>query len=46
MGLGWYPMAYILKEQHRLWTDNYSNILFLINVSKLKESLLKFSLTR
>jgi len=42
MDLGWYPLVYFIKEQHRLWTDGYSNILFLINVSKLKESLLNF----
>lgn len=44
--LGWYPLVYFIKEQHRLWTDGYSSILFLINLSKLKESLLDFSLSR
>jgi SAM-dependent methyltransferase len=38
--LGWYPLVYFIKEQYRLWTDGYSNILPLMNLSKLKESLL------
>lgn len=42
--LQWYPLVYLIKEQHRLWTDGYSQILSLINFSKLKESLLSFSL--
>jgi SAM-dependent methyltransferase len=44
--LRWYPLAYFMKEQHRLWTDGYSNILLLLNRSKLKESLLNFNISR
>ncbi len=44
--LSWYPLVYFIKEQHRLWTDGYSNILPLMNLSKLKESLLSFKLSR
>jgi len=44
--LHWYPLVYFIKEQHRLWTDGYSNILPLINLAKLKESLLHFNFSR
>jgi len=37
--LQWFPLYLLIKEKHRLWTDGYSNILPLINLSKLKESL-------
>lgn len=37
--LQWFPLYLLIKEKHRLWTDGYSNILPLINISKLKESL-------
>ena len=43
---GWYPMVYFIKEQHRLWTDGYSNILPLINLKQLKESLINFHFSR
>lgn len=39
LDLHWYPLVLFIKEKHRLWTDAYSNILPVINVKKLKESL-------
>ena len=44
--LHWYPIAYMLKERHRTWTDNYSNILPVIDIEKIKNSFPKLKWPR
>ena len=38
----WVPVAYQMKERHRVWTDGYSNILPVIDLEKIKRSILNF----
>ncbi len=41
----WTPIAYQMKERHRVWTDGYSNILPVLDLEKIKKLLLKFKLS-
>lgn len=41
----WDPIAYRIRERHRVWTDGYSNIFPVIDFQKIKKSILNFRLT-
>ena len=41
----WVPVALQMKERHRVWTDAYSNILPVLDLEKIKRSLLNFKLS-
>jgi SAM-dependent methyltransferase len=41
----WVPIAYQIKERHRVWTDGYSNILPVLDLAKIKRSILNFKLS-
>jgi len=44
MNQQWDPIAYRIRERHRVWTDGYSNILPVLDFQKIKRSFLNFKL--
>ena len=41
----WLPIASLTKERYRVWTDDYSNIFPVLDLEKIKRSLLNFKLS-